>query len=179
MRRARAALGALALTALVGAGCGGGAGEGGGAAGGAAGGAGAGSSARDAAVRFSACMREHGVRAFPDPDASGELTVDAVVNGASIDPEGPAWKQAMDACEDLQPAGFTGEKRDAGQQDAALRFAECMRESGVEDFPDPAPGEPLVDTNRIPSSNTPGGMDVLNAAMRTCREAAEKAMAGR
>jgi len=134
---------------------------------------------RSQAVRFAECMREHGVREFPDPDASGELTIDGILNGSSIDPEGPAWRRAMDACAELQPAGFTGEKRDETQQSAALTFAACMRENGVEDFPDPAPGEPLVDTNRIPSSNEPGGMDVLNAAMRTCRDASEKAMGER
>ncbi len=39
------------------------------------------------------------------------------------------------------------------------------------DFPDPTPGAPLVDTNRIPSSARPGGMTVLNAAMQKCGDA--------
>jgi len=40
----------------------------------------------------------------------------------------------------------------------------------VKDFPDPAPDAPLVDTNRIPSSATDGGMTMLNAAMRKCSD---------
>jgi hypothetical protein len=40
----------------------------------------------------------------------------------------------------------------------------------VKDFPDPALDEPLVDTNRIPSTDTPGGMSILNAAMLKCRD---------
>ena len=44
------------------------------------------------------------------------------------------------------------------QQEAALKFAQCIRENGVKDFPDPANGEPLVDTNRIPSAAADGGM---------------------
>ena len=36
------------------------------------------------------------------------------------------------------------------------------------DFPDPAPDQPLVDTNRIPSSATDAGMTILNAAMQKC-----------
>ena len=40
------------------------------------------------------------------------------------------------------------------QQAARLKFAQCIRENGVKDFPDPVNGEPLVDTNRIPSSDT-------------------------
>lgn len=122
----------------------------------------------DQAVTFSECMRENGVRSFPDPDASGELTIDAVVNGSSIDPDGPAWKQAIAACKDLQPSGFTGRKATPSQQDARLEFAQCIRENGVKDFPDPGPDDPLVNTNKIPSTNSGNGMTVLNAAMRTC-----------
>jgi hypothetical protein len=65
------------------------------------------------------------------------------------------------------PGALSG-KRSPKQQTAALRFAQCMREDGVKDFPDPANGDPLVDTTQIPSSNRPGGMTILNAAMRKC-----------
>lgn len=127
------------------------------------------STPRDRAVAFAECMRSNGVSAFPDPDASGELTVDGVLNGSSIDPEGPEWTSAIAACEDLQPPGFTGDgRRTPEEQSSALRFADCIREHGVEDFPDPVDGEPLVNTNLIPSSARPGGMDVLNAAMQAC-----------
>ena len=50
-----------------------------------------------------------------------------------------------------------------------------MRENGVADFPDPVDGEPLVDTRRIPSSDTEDGMTILNAAMQTCGDLAEQA----
>jgi hypothetical protein len=43
-----------------------------------------------------------------------------------------------------------------------------MRENRVKDFPDPANGERLVDTARIPSSRTPAGMRALTAAMQKC-----------
>jgi hypothetical protein len=46
----------------------------------------------------------------------------------------------------------------------------------VKDFPDPVNGEPLVDTTKIPSSDAPGGMTILNAAMQKCRTQAAKAM---
>jgi hypothetical protein len=123
---------------------------------------------RDKAVRFAECMRTNGVREFPDPDASSELTIDGVLNGSTLDPDTPAWKAAIGACKNLQPSGFTGHKRNSGQQTAALQFARCIRENGVEDFPDPTADAPLVDTNRIPSSSRPGGMAVLNAAMQKC-----------
>ena len=56
------------------------------------------------------------------------------------------------------------------QQSTALKFAQCIRENGVKDFPDPVNGAPVVDRTRIPSTATPGGMSVLDAAMDTCRD---------
>jgi hypothetical protein len=159
-------LAALALIALIGAGCGSSSSDGDG---------NASAATQGKAVKFAQCMRENGVSQFPDPDASGNLTIDGVVNGSSIDTDGSTWKAAIAACEDLQPPGFTGDERSADQQDAALQFAQCIRENGVADFPDPSPGQPLVDTNRIPSANTAGGMSILNAAMQKCGDAAAAA----
>ena len=123
---------------------------------------------QDKAVTFSECMRQNGVKGFPDPDASGELTIDGVVNGSSIDTNSAAWKTAIGACKDLQPPGFTGRKASPKEQNVRLKFAQCIRDNGVKDFPDPANGDPLVDTNRIPSAATDEGMSLLNAAMRKC-----------
>jgi len=131
----------------------------------------------ESALKFSECMRDNGVSGFPDPDASGELTIDGVLNGSSLDPDAPAWKAAIEACKDLQPPGFTGDHDvSAEEQETRLEFAHCMRENGVADFPDPAEDQPLVDTNRIPSSATEEGMTILNAAMHTCGDLAEEAM---
>jgi hypothetical protein len=49
----------------------------------------------------------------------------------------------------------------------------------VKDFPDPANGEPLIDTYQIPSSNRPGGMTILNAATEKCHALLAEAAAGR
>jgi len=130
---------------------------------------------RQQAVKFAQCMRANGVKGFPDPDASGQLTIDAIANGSSLDTNSPAFKQAISACKDLEPAGFTGHTRSAPEQANALEFAQCIRDNGVKDFPDPAPDAPLVDTNRIPSANRSGGMSILNAAMQKCRDFARNA----
>jgi hypothetical protein len=121
------------------------------------------------AVKFAECMRSNGVSEFPDPGASGKLTIDGIVNGSSLDPSTPAFKQAISACKDLVPAGFMGGKRSPQQMEAALKFAQCIRANGMPDFPDPANGQPLVDTNRIPSAATSSGMSILNAAIQKCR----------
>jgi hypothetical protein len=124
------------------------------------------------AVKFADCMRSNGVSQFPDPSASGKLTIDAVANGSGLNTNTPAFKQALSACKDLEPAGFTGTKRTSQQQSAALKFAQCIRQNGVADFPDPLPDGPLIDTNRIPSAAQPGGMSALHAAMQKCSDVA-------
>jgi hypothetical protein len=153
-RRPLAALGLIALSALISA-CGSGA---------PAGTGGGGNTAANAqkAVKFAACMRSNGVSQFPDPGAGGKLTIDGVVNGSSLDPDAPAFKQAMNACKDLEPAGFTGSKRSPQQMAAALKFAQCVRANGVPDFPDPTRNGPLV--------NVSNGRSIagLGAAMRKC-----------
>jgi hypothetical protein len=120
------------------------------------------------AAKFASCMRKNGVSQFPDPPASGNFTIDEIANGSSLDTNSPAFTQALSACKALEPSGFTGSKRSTEQQHAALKFAQCMRANGVSDFPDPVNGQPLVDTNRIPSANQPGGMSALKAAMQKC-----------
>jgi hypothetical protein len=126
---------------------------------------------QDKLVKFAACIREHGVPDFPDANAKGEF-----VFGINVTPA--VWGKAVAACKDLQPPGSLSSKRSPKQQTASLRFAQCVRKNGVKDFPDPANGEPLVDTTHIPSSNKPGGMTILNAAMQKCRSVMDEAAAG-
>ena len=96
MRRTTWAAAALAIVA-VSAGCGS---TGGNHTASTAGTAGSGASStstttRAKAVKFAECMRANGVGAFPDPDASGALTIDAVANGSSLDTGSAAFKQAV------------------------------------------------------------------------------------
>jgi hypothetical protein len=123
-------------------------------------------------VKFAECMRENGVGDFPDPKASGDFPS----FGISVSPA--VWETALGACKALQPPGSLSAKRSPEQQSAALKFAQCIRENGVGDFPDPVNGQPLVDTTRIPSSNKPGGMTILNAAMQKCRDLVAEAAGG-
>jgi hypothetical protein len=127
--------------------------------------------ARDKAVKFAECIRAHGVTDFPDPNEKNQFEY-----GVSVTPA--VWKQATAACKDLQPPGTLSAKRTPKQQSASLRFAQCIRENGVKDFPDPVNGEPLVDTYKIPSSNQPGGMTILNAAMKKCGHVLGEAAGG-
>ena len=178
MRRTLRPLAALAMLAVISAGCGGTRSSGGASTAGPAGTTRAASStdtasstgtggnknltARDKAVKFTECMRENGVGDFPDPNASGEFPS----FGISVSPA--EWKKALGACKALQPPGSLSAKLSPEQLSTARKFAQCMRENGVKDFPDPVNGEPLIDTTKIPSSNKPGGMTILNAATNKC-----------
>jgi hypothetical protein len=134
----------VAATGLIAAGCGGGDD---------ASSTSAASSDSDQAAKFAQCMRENGVPDFPDPTNGGiQLNAQA---GTDIDPNSPEFQQARQACQDEAPAGLqSGQGSSADTQAQVLKFAKCMRENGVPNFPDPtvqggavlsqAPG---VDTN--------------------------------
>ena len=171
MSRTLRPLAALALVALISAGCGSNAASETGTASNTGAGGDKKLTARDKAVKFAECIRAHGVSDFPDPNAKNEFEY-----GVSVTPA--VWKQATTACKDLQPPGTLSSKRTPKQQSASLRFAQCIRENGVKDFPDPVNGEPLVNTYKIPSSNRPGGMTILNAAMQKCGYVLEEAAGG-
>jgi hypothetical protein len=162
MRRTRWALVALAIVALISAGCSNGSTENGttGTTG-TTSDANAKLTAHDQAVKFAECMRANGVPHFPDPDPNGEYNF-------GVDVSVKVWLTAVDACKALKPPGALSAKRTPKEQSASLRFAQCVRDHGVKDFPDPVNGEPLIDTTKIPSSNRPGGMTILNAATNEC-----------
>jgi hypothetical protein len=169
-------LAALAVLALIGAGCSNGSAENGDT---------SGSSGdesatnRDRAVTFAECMRENGVAEFPDPNASGgdQELVDAIER---LDTSSAAWKTAIGACKDAQPAGLLGGKATPEEMSERLEFAQCMRDNGVEDFPDPVNDGPLIDTRRIPSAAGRGARSIpgFQAAMEECRDALAGALGG-
>lgn len=104
------------------------------------------------------CMRDQGID-IPDPtrDADGNLVIEGPGirigggeaagstseenpdgdEGPDVDPE--EMDAAMEACGEppaLGPNDISDEDLQA-MQDAALEFAACMRDEGIEDFPDP------------------------------------------
>ena len=159
----------ISMVAMVGAGCGSNTATGSASSASSSAGSGSASNAanpqattkREKAVKFAECVRSHGVPHFPDPDATGNFNFGVDVSAAT-------FTAAVNACKALQPPGTLSAQRSVKQQSAALRFAACVRAHGVPDFPDPVNGQPLIDTTKIPSSNQPGGMSILNAATHKC-----------
>jgi hypothetical protein len=91
---------------------------------------------RDAALKFAQCMREHGVD-MADPGTGGRATL-KVGPGEKTTPE--EMEEAEKACEkyqtDIEPPELSEEQQQEFKE-AALAHARCMREHGIENFPDP------------------------------------------
>lgn len=103
------------------------------------------------------CMRGEGVD-LPDPtvDDDGNLTLggprgpggpaggagaaDDGEAGAAPQPDRESREAAREVCGDPPQSAFGGSDREFDRdaiQEAALAFAECMRDEGIADFPDP------------------------------------------
>lgn len=133
---------------------------------------------QEALLDYTECMRDEGID-LPDPDFSGEGGGGRILIGPDgIDPDDPDFRAAQEKCSPILESlrqNFDEEDRQAFQ-DAALAFAKCMREHGV-DVPDPdfsegAPGR------RGPGGPFRGsGVDPDDPDFQKAREACEDAFA--
>ena len=98
------------------------------------------------ALKFSNCMRAHGVSSFPDPGAGGGIQL---VPGSGLNPRSPSFQSAQKACSKYAPGPATPPQMSASERRKAVMFAECMRANGEPDFPDPTLG------TATPSANSP------------------------
>jgi hypothetical protein len=127
------------------------------------------------ALEFAQCMRENGVPDFPDPQVDGGRIIMGGPGGETGELDQEAVEKAMKVCEDLRPSGggnFSEEDRQE-MQDAALEHAQCMRENGVPDFPDP---EFSDDGARIQLGDD---IDPESPAFKQAQEACEDEMPNR
>jgi hypothetical protein len=125
---------------------------------------------RDSQVAYSECMREHGVKEFPDPDGDGRLTLRARP-GSGLDPNSPTFKAAQEACQRLRPQPGTAERE--RNRAASLKYSQCMREHGIKDFPDPNPDGGMRIEMR-PGSD----MDPKNPKFQAAQEACKSLQPG-
>jgi hypothetical protein len=103
----------------------------------------AGLSEKDKALKFAQCMRDNGVP-MEDPTFTEGGGISIAIGGEGID------KAKVDAanekCKKYAPVGpGGGGKVDPKMQENALKMAQCMRDNGVENFPDPKDGGIQID----------------------------------
>ncbi|TVX97228.1 hypothetical protein FPV58_23075 [Mycolicibacterium porcinum] len=116
------------------------------------------------AMKYSECMRANGIGDFPNPNADGEFPY----GGVSVSKA--TWQNAVDTCASLQPPEWSADTgRTPAQQDAALKFAQCVRDNGVPDFPDRAAArDPLIDTSKMRGDVSASSIPELKPAVEAC-----------
>ena len=116
-------------------------------------------------MKFSVCVRAHGVPDFPDPTigSNGLPNFAGSPNrNASID--SPAGQGARKACQkDLPSLGLRTPAQRATANTEALKYATCMRSGGVSDFPDPN-GQGLIRINNATGTLDAGSPQFQKAA---------------
>lgn len=91
----------------------------------------------DRFLAFSACMRSHGIKDFPDPQQSGGgIRLNLGANGSGdLNPQSSTFQAAQRACQSLAPAGpDAGGKADPTK---IAPWAACIRSHGEPNLPDP------------------------------------------
>lgn len=112
-----------------------------------------------AALRFSECMRSHGVPNLPDPSNNGHGPSPTV----RVDKHSPAFQTAQQRCGSLLAA--IAEAKPRPTRARQLRQAECMRTHGVPNYPDPLPGG---------GYNIPGRINPQSPAFIAAQNACDK-----
>jgi hypothetical protein len=83
-------------------------------------------------------MRSHGIPNFPDPNGSGQIAKQQILQlGVST----TVLQTAQRACMRLWPYQAPTQAQQRQQLTGYLKFARCMRSHGVPAFPDPSIGD--------------------------------------
>ena len=89
------------------------------------------------AVKFTRCMRAHGIADFPDPSAGGGIQISGGGPNSDLNPGNATFVAAQNACQKYSPVQQPSAAAQAQLQAQALAFSACMRKHGVPNFPDP------------------------------------------
>ncbi len=88
------------------------------------------------ALEYSRCMRDNGLPDFPDAEFNGNGGVHLGLPDG-LDPESEGFKAAQEACKQHLPNGGEPPEPDPERLAKMREYAQCMRENGLPDFPDP------------------------------------------
>jgi hypothetical protein len=129
------------------------------------------------ALKYSQCMRAHGIADFPDPSAGGGIQLSAGGPNSDLNPGNPTFVAAQNACQKYSPFQQPTARQQAQAQARALAMAACMRKNGVLNFPDPQ----FLSGGRVLEKIT-AGLDpnslTFQAALQKCNNKGEGAQIG-
>lgn len=115
----------------------------------------------DDAFAYAQCVRDNGYPEFPDPDSEGRMII------MVEDRNAPRFQAAAEACRDLAPVGGRAMGgADPERMEQMLALAQCMRENGVPEFPDPDSNGQLP----LQSANIDRSSPSVNAALEVCAQ---------
>lgn len=122
---------------------------------------------------YAACVRGHGVSGFPDMVVvSGQLTLPDTPEADAADAALRANTSARQGCAPILaklPANAQKNRvPSADDRQRLLQYAQCMRDNGVPQWPDPAAD------GSFPIAGTPLGDEGKSARMRTATQACKK-----
>lgn len=135
---------------------------------------------QEQALKFTQCMRDHGVD-MPDP-AEGNVGTGARPSGeadtGSLDVGGvdaidlSAGNEAFEACRKFLPNGGEAQKPTAAELEQMVQYAQCMRAHGI-DYPDPN-ADGAVQAFDVPFGDD-AAMQRFDEAARACDTASSPA----
>ena len=131
------------------------------------------SEAREAQLNYARCMRDHGID-MPDPTFEGDRSLQTGPD--PDDTKRGKFREAESACrkylDDIEAPELSEEQQQEFRE-AALANARCMREHGIENFPDPTFGENGEAKIRLDRGR---GLDPEDPDFREAMEACEDTM---
>jgi hypothetical protein len=87
-------------------------------------------------LKYSQCMRAHGITDYPDPSSNGSVLIH-IQPGSDLNPHAPQNLAAQNDCKALRPGGNPTPAQEAAANANALKFTHCMQSNGIADFPEP------------------------------------------
>jgi len=125
---------------------------------------------------FAQCMRDHGVD-MPDPQTAEGGSGDG--GGVRITVSGGPnsnMNGAMNACKDKLPNGGVPPSANPEDQEKLRQYAQCMRDHGVTDMPDPgADGGLMIQSSGGPNSSD---LDPNNPTFKAAQDACKDKLPG-
>jgi hypothetical protein len=121
---------------------------------------------RARALKFAECMRENGVD-MPDPEPGKGIMMklDGSVPRETV-------QAAQEACKQYAPGGQKSGAGDGPRAEKLRKLAQCMRDNGVESYPDPDGGMMRI------TGEVTGDSDFESAREKCQKESAEAGLGG-
>jgi hypothetical protein len=125
---------------------------------------------RGALLSYSQCMRAHGVPNFPDLASGGTQITGQALQNEGVDTSSAAYQSAAQVCRSLLTGASGGASR--VQAGVLVMFAQCVRQHGIPNFPDPVTKNGFISLSLKGTGLTeqsPVFQSALNACLKDLR----------